>query len=466
MFSPSLPRLPLLLATAVAALALHFAACSDDGEANCTVVDSRTGERTLVPGDVAVIQVGATCERCRCMPDGTLNCRGTACDDDGRGGDGQAGGERPGTDGQGQSQPSEDTSDDGPSGEPSGEPSDNTSEDPLGPVSSGDPGASGASSGAAGTDPVPPGPPGINMPRCGCPVTDNATGEQMAAAIGMCGDMLNSVERVGDSRAFAVREDYFGILSPGGGCIGVMSTGLANAEPTRGGLFDDGGVGAGTAFDSDNTRPNPNPEGGPAVYDLAQIIVELTPPPGALGLRFNFMFLSAEWPQYLCQQFNDTYLTIVETQALNMGQPMNISFDQQGNLISVNAAFLELPRDWTTNLSNTPFGQPAQDIGGGGFPGLPGLPGLDAGACPSNIFGGASGCTLPDYCEPSRGENLSYVGSGTGWLFSQAPIFAGEDTVKIVFSIHDEGDAVLDSKVLISDFRWLTFSPPVFSDKI
>lgn len=433
---------PTILIVGLTALTLTLAACGSDDGADCT--DGMRG-LSLSTGERANVELSdGTCESCRCIAAGNLQCTPVACA--GQGGAGGGGGEGPGT-----SDPIGESHESGPSGDPS------------------DSNESGAGEGSGNTENGPATEPGpgprstdsIQMPRCTCTEMDTPNADQFADAVGLCGPTRQSASLVGDSRAFAVREDYFGILSPGGGCIGVMSTGLANAQRTTGGFFADGGVGSGTAF-SEVPSPNPNPEGGPDVYDLAQLVVELTPPPNARGFRFNFMFLSAEWPQYLCQQFNDTYLTIVETGGIEDGQPTNISFDLQGNTISVNAAFLELPRNWTTPLQNTPFGQQAENPIPLPIP-IP-IPGADPGQCPSSAFTG-SGCTLPSYCNDPN-ENLNYVGSGTGWLFSQGPILQGEDTVRIVFSIHDEGDAVLDSKVLISDFQWLNFAPPILSDKL
>ncbi len=60
-----------------------------------------------------------------------------------------------------------------------------------------------------------------------------------------------------------------------------------------------------------------------------------------------------------------------------------------------------------------------------------------------------AGCTLPGYSAPP------YTGSISGWLRTTSPLTPGE-TVTLTFSIHDEGDSILDSAVIIDNFRWQT----------
>ena len=127
--------------------------------------------------------------------------------------------------------------------------------------------------------------------------------------------------------------------------------------------------------------------------------------------------------------------------------PKNISFDPNDEPVTVNMGFFELPQDWSTSLLHTPFG--VEDA---------------EGACSSEdeILPDEDGemCVLPDYCATTLGSGLQYAGSGSGWLTTSAPISPGE-IFQLTFSIHDEADAVLDSTVLIDDFRWLSYEPAV-----
>ena len=275
---------------------------------------------------------------------------------------------------------------------------------------------------------------------CSCALGANSSAEELLASIDTCNDRTASPIRSGNSRQFSVRSDYFTVEPKKGDCLAVLSTGEANAA--RGTSEYSSGVQEGTAFDFFfDGNPDPDPESDDPyglVYDLAQLTFEIHPPPNAMGISFFFMFMSSEFPEYLCQTFNDTFYTIMESDVINGGQPTNVSFDRNGQEITVNVGYFELPSEWTIDLSASPFGLPAMS------------------SCPGFA---ESGCELPTYCQ--SGENLNYIGSGSGWLLSTAPIQRGEDIIKITFSVHDEGDPILDSMVLIDDFRWLPYTPPI-----
>ena len=52
-------------------------------------------------------------------------------------------------------------------------------------------------------------------------------------------------------------------------------------------------------------------------------------------------------------------------------------------------------------------------------------------------------------------DNTGYQDhAATGWLVTKAPVSPGE-AVKLRWAIYDSGDGVLDSTVLIDNFRWL-----------
>jgi hypothetical protein len=285
---------------------------------------------------------------------------------------------------------------------------------------------------------------------CVCNTGYNSPVDDVVSSMGLCEWILSSSRR-GNVGAFGVVNQYFSAVTPREGeCLGIMSTGKADATVGGGGGGFGGsssGVQPGHEFNMFDTSPDPDPEaegggGGPGgsgnVYDLAQIILELTPPPNASGFQFDHMFMSAEWPEYLCQIYNDTFYTIVETEGVNHGDPTNVTFDLDGDEITVNVGYFELPSDWTVNIGPTPFGQADP-----------------AGQCdPSSATGG---CVLPDYCSGTMA--LRFIGSGSGWLTTQVPIVNGEETISVVLSVHDEGDAAYDTMMLLDNFQWLPFSP-------
>ncbi len=259
---------------------------------------------------------------------------------------------------------------------------------------------------------------------CGCPVGEGVEPRHILRAIELCGDEVKDTLQVGSPLQTSVDYDFFGIEPRSGRCLAVLATGLAResspqlAVPRSGLLF-----------------PDPDPAGDlDYVFDLVSITVDLRPPRNARGFRFDFMFVTTEWPEFLCQGFNDTFYAVARSAAINEGAPTNVSFDRVGHEISVNVGFFEVPSRWTVPLGGTPYGAPDRDA-----------------ACPNDRLDPR--CEFPDACDDPAAQR--FVGSGTGWLTSQGPIAPREPVVSFTFSIHDEGDARVDSAVLFDRFEWL-----------
>ncbi len=141
--------------------------------------------------------------------------------------------------------------------------------------------------------------------------------------------------------------------------------------------------------------------------DVSQLAIDMRAPSNALGFSFDFLFGSAEYDEWILQNYNDTFYAILEYSALNGGATTNIAFDDNGSEIEVDANYFEN----ALHLC---------DESGSGW-------------------------------EP---EITSKSGS-TGWLRTTWNVAPG-DEFKLTFSIHDEGDCVFDSIVFIDNFRWHT----------
>lgn len=136
------------------------------------------------------------------------------------------------------------------------------------------------------------------------------------------------------------------------------------------------------------------------VFDLHQIKLELKAPHNARSFSFDFNFFSAEYPEYVNQEFNDSFYAILEAPSTNRGRTTNIAFDADNASIEVD---------------NNYFQKPFHPI-------------------------------------PNTGTGFDYHGS-TGWLRTSWPIEGGE-VFTLTFSIHDEGDAIYDSLVVLDNFRF------------
>ncbi len=237
------------------------------------------------------------------------------------------------------------------------------------------------------------------------------------------------VQTYGDARQWTVFQSY-GALAPrtslSHSAEGLLDVNCSAVMLCTGEALDTNPQ-PGTSFGNSD----PHPLGGNTANDLGQIIMTLQIPTNVEGISFDFMFLSSEYPEWVCTQYNDAFLAILEDPGLNGGQPTNISFDGNNNEITVNNNFFENPNNWTESLAGTGYDAP------------------DSGAICHGSSGG--GCVMPSPCPPANNT----IGSGTGWLRTIAPVTRNE-VVTLTFSIHDEGDNIYDSCVIIDNFQWIT----------
>jgi hypothetical protein len=201
----------------------------------------------------------------------------------------------------------------------------------------------------------------------------------------------------------------------------ILSSGVAGDKQPQG----SDGLG-GTEF---NITYSPNPAKYPEnpgydyepgeVYDYSEIRMSLLVPTNAKSFSFDFVFLTSEYPEFSCTTYNDTFVAMLKSQQFNG----NISFDGSHNTIQVNSAF---------------FGADPAAMSGTGYEVL-------NSNCES--MGTRPGCTMP-----TVGSTCT-VGGTTGWLTTTSPVTPGE-MIDLTFGIFDEGDMILDSMVIIDNFRW------------
>ena len=146
---------------------------------------------------------------------------------------------------------------------------------------------------------------------------------------------------------------------------------------------------------------------GSGAFDYAEMRVVATVPEGVYGFSYDFIFFSTEYPVYYQTQYNDMYIAWLESETWTG----NISFDEQGNPISLNAGFLDY-KDANGNLDPE---------------------------CP---------CAAPEL----QGTGLEGH-AATKWLTTTAGVTAGEQII-LVFAIFDLSDNVLDSMIALDNFEW------------
>ncbi|MBM4375247.1 MAG: choice-of-anchor L domain-containing protein [Deltaproteobacteria bacterium] len=167
----------------------------------------------------------------------------------------------------------------------------------------------------------------------------------------------------------------------------------------------------------------PNATTGKA-NDGASVTLKLRTPSNAQGFRFNFNFFTYEWPVFVCSTFNDFFVAMLDPVPMGLVDG-NISFDKNGDPVSVNNAFLEV-----CGCS----GGPPCTAGGKQF------------TCPL----GNAGLVGTGF-----GADLAFSDhASSGWLETQAPVLPNTE-ITLQFAVSDSGDGVLDTSVLVDNFRWL-----------
>lgn len=146
-----------------------------------------------------------------------------------------------------------------------------------------------------------------------------------------------------------------------------------------------------------------------SVNDYTELRFTAQVPSTVNSFSYNLAFFSYEYPDYYLSQFNDMYIGWLESEVWTG----NISFDEAGAPISLNAGFLDY-RD--ANADDDPM-------------------------CQGN-------CVAPEL----HGTCMQGH-AGTKWLTTTAGVQPGE-TITVVFAIFDMSDSILDSYVFLDNFQW------------
>jgi hypothetical protein len=283
------------------------------------------------------------------------------------------------------------------------------------------------------------------------------TGDSFARAIGLCSTasfpmVTSATFPVGNVNSRSVRAKFGdGFMPRAGGKMIMLSTGQAKD------LYDDPSYHPQDGFSFATTSTHPlyspprcsAPTTTPDAKDMSELTLKLKVPQNAKSLSFNFSFFSAEYPEWVCTAYNDRFLAILESSALDptklptgqcktgAGVPnCNISFDDKGQPVSINNGFFDIcvtaSGGTGANAFTNTCTKPISMLNKTGYEEMR----MSAGT--------------------SQFPNTTKVAGGaTGWLNTTAPVKPGE-TITLRFLVLDEGDATLDSSVLIDNFKWGT----------
>jgi hypothetical protein len=153
--------------------------------------------------------------------------------------------------------------------------------------------------------------------------------------------------------------------------------------------------------------------------DGVALDLKIRVPTNAKSFSFQFRFFTNEYPMFTCQQYNDVFAVLMDPSPLPAGDPMypDIAFETTAsgkrNVIGVNnESFLS--------------------------------------ACDPDPI-------APTYVNCKGSVDLAGTGfeghAASAWLRSLSPVTPGS-IINLRFAIWDSTDGVLDSTVVIDDFRW------------
>jgi hypothetical protein len=184
---------------------------------------------------------------------------------------------------------------------------------------------------------------------------------------------------------------------------GAALPGPLDVTPVDGDCEDDPGlVGTGDCSGSIHDQFTQ----GMSANDYTHIKVQAHAPHTATSIGYSFAFFSTEYPIYYGTEYNDLFVGWLESEAWTG----NISFDEMGNPISLNAGFLDFKDDDETVTE------------------------------------------LADTCMQGH--------AGTKWLTTTAPIMGGEE-VTLVLAIFDLSDSQLDSFAFVDNIHFgCEYGPP------
>jgi hypothetical protein len=177
-------------------------------------------------------------------------------------------------------------------------------------------------------------------------------------------------------------------------------------------------------------------------YDSVALRIRIRPPTNAKSFSYRFNFFSAEYPEYLCEDFNDFFVALISGNlSPEIPADKNIAFDANHNPVSANNAFFDVC-----------------------FPAVGAPPGSCSGGTLQLVGNGMGGW----------GGSIS-DGGATGWLQNDVPLALKDnpnfqpppndpnakpdqiptaEVFELQLIVWDAGDHNVDSIALLDRFRW------------
>lgn len=164
-------------------------------------------------------------------------------------------------------------------------------------------------------------------------------------------------------------------------------------------------------------------------YNDVGLSMRLRVPFNATGFAFDSIFFTYEYPDYVCQQYNDFFVVLLEDAPKPFDDDDNVLVDANEDPIGVNTALLSVCEESSRSARDIPCEAGPALLKGTGF-------GEDEASC-------------------GKPGQVDIGGAATGWLHTEVAVEPGK-VIDLRFILWDSGDPLLDSTVVIDDFHFLT----------
>ena len=188
------------------------------------------------------------------------------------------------------------------------------------------------------------------------------------------------------------------------------------------------------------TSPGCPTGNSPTAYDSVMLVLKMRAPTNASAFQFNSYFFSAEFPRYVCNQYNDQFIALVDTPS---GTPSPIPNPVDKNLLT----YIHNNERWpiSINISHGTNLFAVCDLSGCD-------PNNTQQVSPGSCLLGGGQLTGTGFEKQAPGSCA--IGGGTFWLSTAGNVIPGQ-IVEIRIGLWDVGDAQFDSLALIDGFKWL-----------
>ncbi len=311
---------------------------------------------------------------------------------------------------------------------------------------------------------------GFDHPFCDSGLTTySTTGADYAAAIDLCRTtteqstawgVISASLTLADGTGTAATLSHSirpslgsGMTPQAGSALAVFSTGAAAGSSDPGfSPFqpgDDTGTSSSAPADwlAANGGAFPVAPGCPAApsttaQNPVMLTLRIRVPNNARSFSLNANFLSSEFPEWVCSAYNDVFVALLDSAFA--GYPAN---PPDKNLARYTSSAKTYPLGVNLAIDNT--GLFTQCVNG--TIACAGLSSSTITTCTgtSQLAGTGMDTADPSVC----GDPGSQVGGATGWLALRGNVLPGE-IIQLRLAIWDTGDALLDSEVVLDNFRW------------